>query len=207
MMGGGILTITVGVLMSFNVNDEKPGCKSGKTSTADHRRSTFEGFIHSVQSPALRIVAKHWHEARGTKRMPSWMDLQSYDSPPYFESLWGLNYDLATGQFAWRFSGGRFQKWVGENCRDARIYDRHPDSASAESQQLLTRIITTGRAARSSGPLFAVGDFVVTGERIALPMSEDGETGDGILGASVYWPPPLLGPIKRIHENMEWYDI
>jgi hypothetical protein len=193
--------------MSLNVKDERPGRKSGKTITTNHGRSTFESFIHRVQSPALRIVAKHWHEARGTKRMPSWTDFQSYDSSPYFRLLWGLDCHLATGQFALRFAGDKLRKWVGENYRDARVYDRYPDSASAESHQLLTRIVTTGRAARSSGPLFAVGDYVVTGERIALPMSEDGETGDGILGASDFWPPPLLGPIKRIHENMEWCDI
>jgi hypothetical protein len=76
-----------------------------------------------------------------------------------------------------------------------------------EAKQIMTWIALKSLAARSSGRLFIVKDFVVTGERIGLPMAEDGETGDGIFGASDYWPPPLLGPVELVHENLEWYTI
>jgi hypothetical protein len=62
-------------------------------------------------------------------------------------------------------------------------------------------------AFRSSGRLFTVDGHIVTGERIAFPLAEDGQTGDGILGASDYTPPPLLGPFKFVLENVEWYAI
>jgi hypothetical protein len=63
----------------------------------------------------------------------------------------------------------------------------------------MIRIVTTPLAFRSSGRLFTVRDYDVTGERIALPLAEDGKTGDGIFGASEYWPPPLLGLLELVH--------
>ena len=167
----------------------------------------FETFISHVESPALRTVAQCWHEARGAKRMPSWADLPSCALLPYSKLLWGFAYDPKTGEFTGRLAGNRLSKWVGENFYGGRLEDLHARANYGESQQLLTKTVTTPLAGRSSGRLFSAGGFVVTGERIVLPLAEDGDTGNGILGASDYAPPPLLGPVEMVHENVEWYSI
>lgn len=167
----------------------------------------FETFLSRIQSPALRIVAQHWNEARGPKRMPSWADLSLSSLSPDGKRLWGFAYDPKTGDFTGRLAGDRLGKWIGEDFQGGRLADLHAPGNYPEAHQILTRIVTTPLAARTSGRLFTVGDFVVTGERIGLPLAEDGGTGDGILGASDYFPPPLLGPMQLVHENMEWYEI
>jgi hypothetical protein len=187
----------------------------------DGTRGNFESLIHHIQSPALRAVAQLWHEARGTRRMPSWVELPVIALKPYFPMLWGIQYNPDTGDLTARLTGDRVDKWVGPDFEGARLQDLssrftdeegHPTKLYSrrmyeEAKPILTRIAMTPLALRESGRLFTVKDFVVTGERICLPMSEDGRTGDGIFGASDYWPPPLLGPVHLVHENMEWYTI
>jgi hypothetical protein len=135
--------------------------------------------------------------------------------------LWGFQFDPNTGDISGRLAGDKWDKWIGLDFQGGRLQDLlsrssceegHPTKLYSgpmyqEAKQFLTRIATTPLAVRTSGRLFTVEDYVVRGERIGLPMSEDGETGDGIFGASEYWPPPLLGPFELIHENLEWYTI
>jgi hypothetical protein len=167
----------------------------------------IETLLARIQSPALLVVAKRWNDARGSKRMPSWADLSSSPMPPDPERTWAFAYDPKTGDLSGVLAGRRLGKWVEENFYGEHLKDLHSPANYEEAQLLLTKIVTTPLACRTSGRLFAVDGFTVTGERIGLPVAEDGQTGDGILGASDYWPPPLLGPAKLIHENVEWYAI
>jgi hypothetical protein len=104
-------------------------------------------------------------------------------------------------------AGRRYRKWVGENFYGGHLKDIHGPANYGEAQRILTKVVTTPLAFRSSGRLFMLDSYVCSGERITLPMAEDGQCGDGILGASDYTPPPLLGPAKLLYENVEWYGI
>lgn len=118
--------------------------------------------------------------------------------------LWAFHYDPQTQKITGRVAGDKLRKWVGSNFYGEQVQALYP---RGELFDLLIKIVTAPLACRSSGRLFTVGDFVVTGERIALPLAADGETGDGIFGASDYVPPPLLGTPELVHENLEWYSI
>jgi hypothetical protein len=167
----------------------------------------FETLESRIQSPALLVVAQRWNKARGKKRMPSWTDLSFFTPLPDAERTWAFAYDLKTGDITGILTGRRYGKWVDENFHGGHLQDIHSPANFEEAHRLLTKIVTTPLAGRTSGRLFMVDNFIVTGERIALPLAEDGQTGDGILGASDYAPPPLLGSYKLLYENVEWYEI
>ena len=167
----------------------------------------FETFVSRIQSPALVVVAERWNKARGQKRMPSWTDLSSSTPLPDAERTWAFAYDLKTGGLTGILAGRRYGKWVNGNFYGGHLKDIHSPANYEEARRLLTKVVTTPLAGRTSGRLFTVDGFIVTGERIALPLAEDGQTGDGILGASDYTPPPLLGSYKLLYENVVWYGI
>lgn len=167
----------------------------------------FQDFLFHIQSPALRAVAQHWSLARGLMPMPSWADLLSSDLLPYSKLLWGFEYDLKTGEFNGHTAGDKLDKWMNAKFIGRRLQDLAPPPNFGQIEHRLARFVMAPAAGRSSGRLFAVGDFVVSGERIALPVAEDGKTGDGIFGASDYVAPPLQGPRQLFHENVEWYEI
>jgi hypothetical protein len=193
--------------MSEDSDAEWPGSKGEKACADDEVHGNFDSLIHRIQSAALRALAQHWRDVRGAKRMPSWADIYAADLSPYLNMLWGYKYDPKTKEFRAELAGNRLRKWIDEKFRGKRIQDLTSASNYEEIRRHLIRIVTTPLAVRSSGRLFTVGDYDVIGERIALPLAENGKTVDGIIGASEYWPPPLLGPVKLIHENLEWYEI
>jgi len=170
-------------------------------------RGNFESLMHRIQSPALRAIAQHWHEARGDNRIPSWTDLSSSALSPYSKMLWGFQYDPKAGEFRGWLAGDKLRKWVDDDFRGGLLQDLAPGLSYEPVKVYLTRIMQGPLAFRCSGRLFEVDGFVVTGERIALPLAEDRKSGDVIFGASDYVAPPLLGPVKLVHENLEWYEI
>jgi hypothetical protein len=139
--------------------------------------------------------------------MPSWADISATDLLPYLNMLWVYKYDPKTKDFRVEFAGSRLRKWIEMNYRGKRFQDLASVSNFEEVRRDLIRIVTTPLALRTIGRLFTVDDYDVRGERIALPLAEDGRTGDGIFGVSDYWPPPLLGQFELFHENPEWYEI
>jgi PAS domain len=167
----------------------------------------FETFLSRLQSPALLVVAQRWNKARGKKRMPSWTDLASSAPLPDAERTWAFAYDPKSGDFTGILAGSRYGKWVGEKFYGGHLKDIHPPANYEEAHRLLTKIVTTPLAIRTSGRLFTADSYIVTGERIALPLAEDGQTGDAILGASDYTPAPLMGSLKMLYENVECYGI
>jgi len=167
----------------------------------------IHSFIGKIKSPALRAVAEHWHQARGGRLMPKWTELSSSVLAPHFKLLWGFQYDPKTQQFTGGLTGEHVKEWVGSGFAGARLQDLQPPAIVKEAQQLLSKIVTTPSVLRSSGRLFTVGNYTVTGERIAFPLSAMGTVGDGILGASDYDSPVLSGPIELIYENLEWYSL
>jgi hypothetical protein len=139
--------------------------------------------------------------------MPSWADLSSPYALPDAERTWAFGYNPKTGDVTGILAGRRFRRWVGENFYGGHLKDIHTPANYEEARRLLTKIATAPLACRTSGRLFSVDSYTVTGERIALPVAEDGQTGDAILGASDYTPPPLLGSFEMLYENVEWYRI
>jgi len=167
----------------------------------------FEAFLSRIGSPALIAVAQRWHEARGNKRMPCWDDIPFSVLSPHGKLAWAYAFDPKSGAFTGRFTGSRWAKWAGLYFQSRRLEDIHSPANYRNTHRLLTEVVTTPLASRSSGHLFKVDGYVVAGERIILPLAEDGQTADGVLGVSDYTPPPLMGTLELILENPEWYAI
>jgi len=168
---------------------------------------TFETFLSRIHSPTLLTVATQWDKARKQNRMPTWEDLPLSIRSTDAKHIWGFAFNPTSREFTGRLAGNRVSKWVDESFYGGRLADVHAAVNYEECRQLLTKVVKTPLAGRTSGRLFASDDYVVTGERIVLPLAADGETGNGILGASDYVPPPLLGQLTMFHENVEWYTI
>jgi hypothetical protein len=170
--------------------------------------SDFGAFISRVESPALLAIATHWHEVRSNKRLPGWADLSPSAIGPHLTRLWSFKYDAQTGEFTGRLAGNRIMVATGHSFRGTTLRELHPPHIYEKSQAEFTRIVTGPAIYRCRGPLFRAGGHVVEGERIVMPLAEDGEHGDGLLGASEYAVPPVTGiPFELISENAEWYSI
>jgi len=167
----------------------------------------FGEFSKSLTSPALRAVAQHWNEVRGTRPIPAWADLSSTALSPYFKLLWGFDYDAATQEFVGRLAGNHIKEWLGANFLGAKLHDLHPPRVVKEASQVLSAVVSIPAISRCSGRLFTIDGRGVPGECIALPMGNNGVTPNGVLGVSFYEFPGRSGAIELVHENIQLFRL
>jgi hypothetical protein len=170
--------------------------------------SNLDAFIASIESPGLLAIARHWQAARAGKRVAAWSKLSPSAIAPYLTLLWSFRYDRQSGEFAGRLAGNRIMVASGHSFRGTTLKDLHSPEICERSHAEFTRLVTTPALYHCRGPLFRAGGKITEGERIVMPLAEDGEHADGLLGASEYVVPPVTGcAFELISENAEWYPI
>ncbi|HWU56554.1 MAG TPA: PAS domain-containing protein [Rhizomicrobium sp.] len=168
---------------------------------------SFDAFVRSLASPALKDIALHWGVARGANTLPSWeqIDLQALRAE--VSLIWVYRYDAQTGRFTGRLAGDRITKALGKNLRGLPLDDAHSAKDYLWVHRYLTRVVTRAMGYRSAGKLYKQAGRFIEGERIALPLASDGANADGVLGASDYRQPHLEGPFEILTENEVWESL
>ncbi|HTW35771.1 MAG TPA: PAS domain-containing protein [Rhizomicrobium sp.] len=170
---------------------------------------SLERFEHSIESLALRNVVRHWAEARGGRRMPGWDNLNPAAIKAQLAIIWSWRFDPVSRQFIGRLAGERIESVLGMSVRGtpmSEVFARH-DYAMALARH--TRVVTEPAFYRGHGLVFRHLDRFDIGERIILPLADDGEHADGIIGAtefhSNYGTPPK--DVERGAEIEEWFTL
>jgi hypothetical protein len=146
----------------------------------------FTEFERAIKSQSLREVARHWNEARGGRAMPDWTDLKPSSIAPQLSIIWSYRYDRAEDKFTGRLAGDQVEKVFGKTFRGTpmtRLYsaDQYPIIFNR-----FHRIVREPAFYLEEGKVFQIVDRYGFGERIAMPLSSDGTTADGVVGATVY---------------------
>lgn len=169
----------------------------------------FQQFCQSIVSPALRAVAAHWHAARGSKKMPSWQDLDPKAIASYLPFVWAYKFDAATGEFTGRLAGDRIARAYGKSFRGLTLAQIHtsPDGYRI-GRALLGRVVSEPAVFFGHGRVFQVDGEFRSGERIMLPLSGDGITGDGVFGATETGSLPALHqPVQGYNDMGDWFSL
>jgi hypothetical protein len=95
----------------------------------------------------------------------------------------------------------------GQSFRGTPLKDLHPPHVFQRSHADLSRAVSEPAIYRCWGKLFKVGDQVIEGERIILPLGSDGRHADGVLGASDFQYPVTTGPVELMRDQVEWFSI
>jgi hypothetical protein len=167
----------------------------------------FSALIGRVESVALRAVVEHWQQARAAKPLPGWSDLSPSAIAPYLKQLWAFRYDRHTAEFTARLAGSRVVVGFGDSFRGTPLKQLHPPHVFKLAQEHMSKVVLGPAIYRSSGKLFKVGEHVIEGERIILPLASNGHHGDGVLGATEFAFQGISGPIELLCENLEWFSI
>lgn len=170
----------------------------------------FDDFLQSLSSPALRAIAAHWNDARGAQLMPSWNDLRPAQIAGHLKLIWAFRYDAKTREFTGRLAGERIARGFGRSFRGLRLDELHTPQSLPLMQSSMERLLREPALYHLNGVLFRQRERVATGERIMLPLSDDGIRGDGVLGASVVSFPfadPDYGPVEMASEGAEWFAL
>lgn len=145
----------------------------------------YADFERAIVSPALKEVAAHWNAARGLRRMPRWTDIRPSAIAAHLSLVWSFKYDAAQGTFTGRLVGERIARHIGKDFRGLSLAEAYPADALGWVTVLFNQVVREPALYAHAGPLFHQMGQPHPGERILLPLSEDGVTADGVLGATI----------------------
>lgn len=168
---------------------------------------SFENFEAVIASPALKVVAWHWNDARGTRRMPGWSNIKPSAIAAQLPIVWAYKYDPATEKFTQRLAGTRLTSIFGTSSRGVPMADIYPQKDFPTAIARFRKVVGTPAFMRGHGALFRHLDRYGRGERIMMPLAEDGERVDGIIGATDYRLGASGEDASTTDETEEWYPL
>jgi hypothetical protein len=166
-------------------------------------------FLAQVESEKLRAVAHAWDQARQGRQMPSFKALRPSAIAAQLPIIWIYSYDRETRRFTGRLAGDRIAQGFGKSFRGIALEDVHTPESFQMVHGVLSRVVQEPAGFRSGGTLFYQDGKTGIGERIILPLSDDGVQGDGILGASDYTMQgaPSGRPVEPVREGERWVSL
>ncbi len=151
---------------------------------------SFQAFLEAIQSEPLRVLAGQWAAARGSRRMPAFRDIDPVGIGRHLRYVWAWRYDRDADSFTGRLAGEQIDKAFGKSLRGMDMKEFYAPAVYAVVFPRHRRVVTEPCLFHGTGMVFARMGYSTTGERIGLPLAEDGETGDGIIGGTYYTPLP-----------------
>jgi hypothetical protein len=151
---------------------------------------SFQAFLDSTVSEELRLVAKNWQAARGNRHMPAWRDFDPVPIGPQLRTIWAWKYDRAARTFTGRLAGEDIIAIFGKSLHGVRMEEYFPPDIYRAFFPWMQRVAIEPVFARGSGLIYRRLGRNFVGERIIMPLAEDGVRGDGVVGASIYNPIP-----------------
>jgi len=171
--------------------------------------SDLMAFASRIQSAELRAVFKFWGICRGQRLFPSWPQLEGQIHALRSERIWAFNYDRNAHEFTARFARNIPVIGFGKSFRGTRLKELHSAEAYETARANFLRLLTEPACCRWSGRLFKVGDQIVEGERILMPIGSENSQPDGIFGASDFDFPVTGTPahLEIIHDIADWASL
>ena len=169
----------------------------------------FSEFCQSISSPALRAVALHWNDVRGTRMMPSWEDIQPRAFAPYLGLVWAYKFDAKTQDFIGRLAGDTIDRAYGKSFRGLTLAQIHtPQDRYEAARAMLLRVVSEPAIFLGHGKIYKFDEEYRSGERIVLPLSGDGLVGDGVFGATQAGDLPIAHePVQGVNVAGSWYSL
>ena len=167
---------------------------------------SFVEFERAIVSPALKRVANHWNEVRGSNLLPAWNAIHPAAIAHQLPLVWSYNYDRASDLFTGRLSGDHIDRIFGRNLKGVPMAELYPVADFRRFFDRSKRVVCEPTFFRGEGMVFTHLDRYGHGERIMMPMAADGATGDGVFGATEY--EAIYGAPAAHHAEVEsWFPL
>lgn len=150
---------------------------------------SFALLLAKIESSSLTSLALHWNEARGTRQIPSWSDINPARIAHQLPDIWSWMYDPAIDDFIGRLAGENINQTLGENIKGKLASEFFRNRGGNAMIDRARRIMADPCYFYSHGYVYANLERHVEGERIILPLAEDGRIVDAVLGMTVYQMP------------------
>lgn len=146
---------------------------------------SIRDFDH-VREPLLRRLLDYWLEKRGGRLLPCRRDIDPVDIPWALSRIWVLDYLPDVRRFRYRLAGEEINAVAGANMRGVFLDETLPADRCEMILGKFMDVVENRSIVHDSGRVYLRDERLATGERIILPLSDDAETVDALLGGTVY---------------------
>lgn len=133
-----------------------------------------------------RDLLCHWRVVRGNRLMPKWSDIDPTSLRRHLPYLWSWRYDAVKDSFTGRIAGEEITAIFGKSMRHVAMVEFFKDWDYEAIFARHKRVVSEPCIAIGQGLVFSYAGRQGYGERVILPLAEDGIHGDGIIGATTY---------------------
>ncbi len=140
--------------------------------------------IRAIKNPPLRQLLDHYLSVLGDRRMPARRDIDPLHLGPVLPIIWVSAYEPAAGTFRYRLAGEQVNEIWGMSVAGRLLSDFVAPDRFQETNAAFLRVMREQVALLASGPVYRCTDRIALGERLVLPLSSDGITADGLIGAA-----------------------
>jgi hypothetical protein len=168
-----------------------------------------DGFAQAIESENLRALFGHWHESRGGRAMPAWADIRPQSIRNLLPFVWAWKYDRKADRFTGRLTGDEIYRIFGATNSGRPMEECFPERTYGVLFAQFKRVVVGPEFFRERGPVYAHLGSACLGERIALPLADDGVTCDGIIGATLFElnRPVRLDETALIGTTEDWFPL
>lgn len=147
--------------------------------------SSFTDRLLPADAPALlhRIV-DFWDAKRGDRLMPSYDDIDPIDIPWALSRLYVLRV-VAGGEFVYRLAGTEVERPYCRPLKGTRISDLYPPQSARVIQERWTRVAREPACCYTDTEHPSPHDTFVSAQRVTMPLGQDGQNADHVLGMAV----------------------
>ncbi len=131
----------------------------------------------------LQMLA-HWRELRGDRTFPSFEDVDPQAIPEIWANVFVLDLAGNLDDPLFRLAGDSFAASTGSPLRNIRISEAPKNSLAEQSVSYYREVIERGVPISRGGEFTKADGTRVLYRGVILPMSDDGATISGLLGAA-----------------------
>jgi hypothetical protein len=138
--------------------------------------------------PSLGDLLAYWHRKRGSRRMPARADIDPLELKRHLGSLCLIDVFHAPLRMRYRLIGTKIVETMGRDST-GKFYDElYSRPLLADIERSFEWIATNRAPLRSFGDAFYADRLFYAYEIVNLPLSDDGETVNMVLGKLVFRP-------------------
>ncbi len=156
----------------------------------------------TVEDPRLDALWRHWLAARAGRLMPARRALDATAMPATLPHIFVYEYRRQTGRFYCRLSGAEINRVVGKTCARRFLDELFTPAVFAVVAERYNRVVRTPTLAYMRGIINMANGARVPGERLILPLSDDGVVADGLIGGAIYRLPQAFTAATWVNEPL-----
>jgi len=118
--------------------------------------------------------------------MPAWRDIDPAAISAHLPIVWAWRYNKTEQTYFGRLAGEAITNAIGHQIRGRRLEDCFPPEAISTFRHRLDQVMTGPNLMRGFGPVYLLSGREGMGERISMPLGDDGNTSDAVFGATIY---------------------